>query len=88
MKQSKFDLFLMSYFQHLSRLFRIVLFYQNGTSRSTAQKILCKNENKSNPNSEFSFFREYLICQHFSMKTRMNADVLRVFDLSVIHFIF
>ena len=33
-------------------------------------------------------FRRYLFCQNNAMKIRMNADVLRVFDLSVTHFIF
>ena len=34
------------------------------------------------------FFHRYLFCQCFPNKTRMNTDVLRVFDLSVTHFIF
>ena len=49
---------------------------------------LQKNKCKSLLNPEVSLFRRYLFCQCFPKKTRMNTDVLRVFDLSVTHFIF
>lgn len=49
---------------------------------------LQKNKCKSLLNPEVSLFRRYLFCQNNATKTRMNADVLLAFDLSVTHFMF
>lgn len=58
------------------------------TQKQNYKITLQKNKCKSLLNPEVSLFRRHLFCQNNTMKTRMNADVLRVFDLSVTHFMF